>query len=267
MSKITDRQLTKILDTTNLKAGIGKSRDEEGGVRVRSGSPGIAWLKSKFSKTTRTANVQARENFVARVSKDLGLSGALTKRLHNEIVGTNTITGVKKMPLTVGKAQEAIRLIMELATNQKNNVGYDPTAKFIKETFGDRNGGEQVVPVKPEPKPIVEIREQEEISLDELLEDQPTTNRDRPSPSDPELQDVLGLLAQGTEKTAKTTGKPSRLEGDLALLDTLDEMLDDMDGKTDKPLGGGGKPGTIDENALFSALDDLVDEIEKKQNN
>lgn len=107
----------------------------------------------------------------------------------------------------------------------------------------------------------------DEIGLDELLEDEPTTGHDRPSLSDPELQDVLGMLAQGTEKTGKTTAKPSGLQSDLALLDTLDEMLDDMDGKTDGPLGGGQKPGTIDQNGLFSDLDGLVDEIGKKQDN
>lgn len=267
MTQITDRQLTTIIDTTNLKAKIGKSRDEEGGVRVRSGSPAIAWLQSKFSKTARNDNVQARENFVAKVTKDLGLTGALANRLHDEIVGTNTVKGVKKMPLTVGKAQDAIKLIMNLATNLRDNVSYDPTARFLKEKFGDRIGKEQVVSVKPEQKPIVEIREQDEIGLDELLEDEPTTGNDRPSLSDPELQEVLGMLSEdGTEKTEKTTGKPSRLQSDLALLDTLDEMLDDTDDKTDKPLGGS-KTATIDENALFSDIDGLVDEIEKKQNN
>ncbi|WP_187971559.1 hypothetical protein [Aquibium microcysteis] len=264
MSKITDRQLTTILDTTNLKAGIGKSRDEEGGVRVRSGSPGIAWLKSKFSTTAQKQNIQARENFVARVSKDLGLTSALAKRLHNEIVGTHTVTGVKKMPLTVGKAQDAIKLIMELARNVRDNVDYDPMSRFQKQLAREGVGNQQNVPVMPEPK---KIEVQEEIGLDELLDDEPVTDKDRPSLSDPELQDVLGMLAQGTEKTERTEHTPSGLQSDLALLDTLDEMLDDMDRKTDKPTGGGQKPGTIDENALFSDLDGLVDEIGKKQDN
>ena len=264
MTQITDRQLKTIVDTTNLKANIGKSRDEEGGVRVRSGSPGIAWLKSKFSKTVQKENVQARENFVARVTKDLGLDDKMAKRLHLEIVGTNAINGVKKMPLKVGQAQEAIKLMMELVDNLRNNVSYDPTARFFQEKFANK----QNVPVKSEPKPIIEIKQQEEIGLDELLEDEPTTGTDRSDLSDPELLDVLGMLSEnGTKKTEQNERKPSNLQSDLDLLDTLDEMLDDSDRKTDKPLGGGQKRGTIDENALFADIDGLVDEIEKKQNN
>lgn len=263
MTQITDRQLQTILDTTNLKANIGTSRDEDGGVRVRSGSTGIAWLKSKFFTTAQNDNVQARENFVARVKKDLGLDDKMTKRLHLEIVGTNAINGVKKMPLKVGQAQEAIKLMMELVNNLQNNGSYDPTARFIQEKFGNR----QNVSVKPEPKPIVEIEEQEEIGLDELLEDEPTGTTTRPNPSDPELQEVLGMLPQnGTQKTEKTAGKPSPLERDLALLDILDEMIDEIEDKKDKPVGGGSRTGTIDENALSSELDDLVDELEKQLN-
>lgn len=257
MTQITDRQLTTILDTTNLKANIGTTRDEEGGVRVRSGSTGIAWLKSKFFTTAQKDNIQARENFVARVTKDLGLNDKMAKRLHTEIVGTNTINGVKKMPLKVGQAQEAIKLMMELVNNLQNNVSYDPMARFFQEKFGK----EQNVPVKPEPKPILEIKQQEEIGLDELLEDE------KPNLSDPELQDVLGILSQdGTQKTGKTDPKLAVLKSDLDLIDVLDEMIDELEDKKDKPVGGGQKTGTINENALLSELDDLVDELDKQLN-
>lgn len=160
--KITDSSLLKIQNSHTSRGNVGVDGEA---LKIKSGNPLVAWIKSKFSQGAK--NAQARATFVNKLAKDLNLDRGLKGRLEREIGIT------KRSPFKLELAQAKIKEFTELATlveaRSKNKVSDQDAFKPFFEGQKQGNVGETVEKKRPV------ISEQ----LSEKIRDRPAASNNR----------------------------------------------------------------------------------------